>query len=218
MAEKVIVDNDLFVILAGAGLFEDWLAACKVSLADVHILPSLRKMLSKRNGKLSRNHCQETLDAAQRIADKLTPLPMADNDALAAFNRIPDIDIGEQQIFAHLVTSDYIFAGTNDKKSIRALAANSELSARVGNKIICLEQAICALIAHKGWAAVNAAVSSLFVREKQSGKNPDTRLQCIFSQYAPSEQNTQDALNSALHELVTECSTVLHPDWRGSAN
>lgn len=217
MDKKVIVDNDLFVILAGAGLFEDWLAACKISFADVHILPPLQKMLCKRKGKLSRNHCRETLDAAQLIAERLTPLPVADNDALAVFNGIPGIDIGEQQIFAHLATRDFIFAGTNDKRSIRALAAKSDLSAMVGNKIICLEQAICALIDHKGWAAVNAAVSAMFKREKLAGKNPDTSLQCIFSQYAPSEQNTREALNSGLRQLLTGCSAVLHPEWRESA-
>lgn len=218
MARKVIVDNDLLVILAGAGLFEDWLEACGISLADVHILASLQKMLTRRKGQLCKNHCQGTLDAAQRIADKLTPLPVADNELVAAFNNVADIDIGEQQIYAHLVTGDYIFAGTNDKKSIRALAANCELSSKVGNKIICLEQAICALLEHKGWEYVSAAIFKMFEQETKADKRPDARLICIFSPHSPSESNTHEALKSTLRQLLRECGSVLYPGWRGPGN
>lgn len=213
MAKNVTLDNDLFVILAGANLLESWLEVCGVPHENVFVLPALSRILQRGKGGLCRSHCSNVIELAKAQVGKYKTLPVVDNDKLAYFENIPDVDIGEQQIFAHVISEDFIFAGTNDKKSIRAVCNHLPASAILGQKIVCLEQCICSLIQSYGWSKVNAAITRLIVKERSEGKRIDNRLLCLFSETTPSEMHTKDALESFLTPLAKECAAVLYPEW-----
>lgn len=213
MARNVILDNDLFVILAGAHLLEPWLESFRISRDRVYVLPSLPRMLERRKGALCRSHCEAVLKSAEEQVKNYKMLPVANNDILDYFAGIPNVDIGEQQIFAQLVTDEFLFAGTNDKKSIRAVCSKPEIAEMLGKKIVCMEQCLCALIRCRGWKMVNDAIVQLKEKEEAVGQRVDNRLNCIFSQRVSGENQIKDALNSFMTPLVAECGNVLFPEW-----
>lgn len=214
MANNVILDNDLFVILAGADLLDAWIEICSISSDSVFVLPSLPRILQRGKGKLCQNHSSFVIKAARLQVEKYKTLPLIEAEKIEIFENIEKIDIGERQIYAHLLSEDYILAGTNDKKSIQALHEHPRVAQLIDRKIVCLEQCLCALIKHKGWSVVNQKILRLIQNEQLEGKKIDSRLSCIFSQYKPGEDNTRDALISFMTPLIELYGDVLYPNWR----
>lgn len=214
MTENVILDNDLFIILAGADLLEDWLVACNISSENVYVLPTLPLILRRGRGQLCRSHCNHVIEVAKLQVSRYKVLPVIENERLAYFENIDGVDIGEQYIYAHLLSDNFIFAGTNDKKSINAVCRQKSVAQRLGKKIVCMEQCLSALIQYKGWGEINDKIAKLIEFESSEGKRIDLRLSCVFSQITPSESSTCEALRSFMNSLAEQCGDVLYPEWQ----
>lgn len=214
MMDKIILDNDLFVILAGADLLDDWLTAIDISHESVYVLPELVPILKKGKSRICKAHCPYVIEASLAQVIKCKTLSVVDDEAVSSFEGVKDIDIGEQKIFAHLISGDYIFAGTNDKRSIKAVCSNEQLSQILEKRMVCLEQCLYALLQYKGWEAVNAAVAKLIQRESDAGHTVDSRLRCLFPQHGQNEQETKEAWCSNMRVLSEQYGAVLFPEWQ----
>lgn len=200
MEGNIILDNDFFVILAGANLLENWMEAIGATYEQIFLLESLGFIL-KKNSRLSKKHSPRIIEQAKRRSAYCQRLPEADNRILQQFAGIDGIDPGEQQIFAHLATGNFRYAATNDKKSLIILIARQDLTALVSKKIICLEQAIHTLLQHNKWETINEKIQQMRICEKETSHDIDARLSCIFSESTPSEKNTLEAIISYEKEI-----------------
>lgn len=210
MADNIILDVDIFTILCGAELLEYWMDAMGVTCNQVYLLPSLKYMLKKSNSRLSRNHSAIVIDKAKQKYANFQPLPnTADSTILSAFDDIEGIDQGEKLIFAHLVSGQYRYAATNDKRAIAALAKLKTFRSRLSGKIICLEQALGTLLLCHPWAAINKGIQQMRSIERNAGHQIDKRLESIFSESSPGKENTIEAVRSYCQGLEKQYSPFL---------
>ena len=208
---RLVLDNDLFFLLSASGLLDPWLDYIGIPYKDVFVQTSLFHILKKRSGKLCRLHSGELINKAHEDVKKFNPLPVQENELVNAYSEIDDIDNGEAQIFAFVSSCDAIYAGTNDKRSLKALSQRTELSGALKGRVYCLEIIIYQLICKYGWQIVNQKISLMRCVEKRDGGKFDRTLSVLFSERQPSEDETLDGLRSCLRDISSRFGLLLVP-------
>jgi hypothetical protein len=180
----LIIDTDLFVLLAAAGLVGRVAELLGFNVADVRRLPALPYQL--RKGKnFKKKYSEDVLDAAVEQAGSIAPVterPL--NDAL--FQRLIDtdnIDSGEAEVIAVAVERGHIYLASGDKRWMRALVAAPNLAdvrAALAGRVICTEIVLRLLVESDGVAAVASAFAA--VREGNQ------TLRVVFSEAAATDQ------------------------------
>ena len=140
MADRLLlIDNDIFILLAGAGQLEACLELLGFTPDRCRRLPALEPMLRKPAKALAKYPAAlrtRALEACARI-----PALEAVGDP-GAFAGVSGIDDGEAVLLGTLVESDFHFLASNDKRALTALAKDPALAGvriRVCGRIYCLE-------------------------------------------------------------------------------
>ena len=154
MSNRLLLDNDIFLLLSGAGLLEDSVAALGFSLGDVRRLDSLEHMLRKPARAL-RRYSEEILARAANDCSRVASLDEEpDAQMLELFGaHATNVHVGEAVLLALTASHEDYYFGTNDKTALRAVAREAglaELRERVAGRIICLEIVVKRLIERMG--------------------------------------------------------------------
>ena len=166
MADRLLLmDSDIFVLLAGAGLLDRAITALGFSVEKVRRLAALPHQL--RKGRSFRQRFPGpirslALAECQRVA-AIENRP-DDDDALARLIAIDDIDEGEALLLALTAESDVCYLASGDKRALVALAtrdAVQKIRQAVAGRIISLEIVLEALVEAEGAANVGPALASI---------------------------------------------------------
>ncbi len=216
MHPRLVIDNDIFVILCAADLLDLWLDSEKYATSDVYILPTLRHMLRTEHCGMCRSHARVILRDALQKTEKYQRVPVqTDSSLLDKFSSVTEIDVGEAQIFTFMVHHDAMFAATNDKRSLTALCAQAELASRLNGRFYCMEVIMERLLVKFGWNVLKLKIDAMRHREQNEGHRIDKRLDTLFSPRFHDASSTREGLRSFLNDIYQKFGSLLVPRPRG---
>ena len=215
MADAAL-DNDVILKGASYGNLVELLAALPGSPYAHGVLGAARFMLPKILAKKPVTRKGDAMtDLATALATFEVLEPSEDEQRLAAelqFNaqkaNLP-LDAGEAQLTAMVVRRGLRHLLTGDKRAIGALGATEYPDglgrAELGQRILCLEQAVWALLDSQEATAVRAVICA--------ERDVDTQLRICFSCSSPEvgEASWREGLRSAIEQVRTLCPDLLHP-------
>jgi hypothetical protein len=194
---RLLIDNDAFVLLAGAGLLEDAIARAGFLVKESRRLASLEFMLrkpAKAFQKYPAEVISRALEACARVP-KLEEAPTA--AALESFARVVGVNDGEAVFLGLMMERQFHFLASNDKTAMKAVATDPKLKdvrKQVAGRIYCMELLLEKLIASKGPEVVAQRFAPLMTMEK--------RICTILSPANTGRpQDCQDAVKSFLAGL-----------------
>ena len=201
----LLIDTDVFVLLAAAGLLERIAGLLGFEPDQVRRLHPVEAQL--RRGKKFREKFPETVRtsalAAARTVKPLTERPA--NDAILQKLVVTDIDEGEALLFASLVENPAWLLTTGDRRSLAALATHTELAEirdALAGRLVCLETVLRLLVTTDGVEKIAAAFSCV--------RDCDTKLRVIFSEAnATNIDSCLEGIDSYLASLKREIGNEL---------
>jgi hypothetical protein len=210
------LDNDVILKGASYGNLTELLAALPGSPYAHGALGAARFMLPKKLAKKSVTRMEGAMaDLTRALATFEVLEPSEEEQRLAAelqFNaqkaNLP-LDAGEAQLTAMVVRRGLRHLLTGDKRAIGALGATDYPDgldrAELGQRVLCLEQAVWTLLNSQGAAAVRGAICS--------ERDVDTQLRICFSCSSPEvgEECWREGLRSAIEQVRALCPDLLHP-------
>ncbi|WP_434031529.1 type II toxin-antitoxin system VapC family toxin [[Pseudomonas] boreopolis] len=215
MADAAL-DNDVILKGASYGLLSDLLAALPEGPYEHGVLGAARFMLPKTLKRKSVTRMGKALADLQVALKAFEVLePDKAEQRLAAelqFNAQQAglaLDPGEAQLTAIVVSRGLRHLLTGDKRAILALASTPLPDGidreQLVRKVICLEQAVLALLDHLGAASVRALICA--------EHDVDVQLRVCFSCSSPEidEASWREGLRSAIEAIRVGCSELLSP-------
>lgn len=196
MEERILlVDSDVFILFAAAGVLERVAELLGFRLRDVRRLPALPQQL-QRSRAFRQRYPEHARLAGSDWCGRIAPLKHRPAlDAVAKkLMMLNDIDSGEAEMLSHVAESPFYYLASGDKRSMIALATAPELAdirAAVAGRIICLEAVLALLIRADGPEPVTAAFTPLRTCHKS--------LTIFFS-----ETDCLDAVQDYLDNLVKQ--------------
>lgn len=161
LAPRLLIDNDILLLLAGAQLLEPAVTVLGFSLADTYQLGTLAHIL---RGSKHFRHLPDGLKTD--VIQGCQPVPVLqttpNTDVLQQLSDVVDIDDGEALLYGLLAEKPYYLLTTNDKRAMRAVATKPALQTihrTVTGRIICLETVLLRLIEQNGVTAVAQALA-----------------------------------------------------------
>jgi hypothetical protein len=192
---KLLIDNDAFCKLGSGGLLLESLALLGVDLGSCGRLPSLPHML--RRGALPRRYGQPACDRLIGMAEAIPLLPAIEVSWLDLLTGVPDIDVGEVQLFA-AAAQHKLLVMTGDKRALRALKNIPAYVPALANRIIVLEPMLHALCLHLGDEVVRKHLGPAIGTDK-------TLMICFSS----TNQSPRTGLTSYFKSLATDVHPLL---------
>ncbi len=201
----LLIDTDLFVLLAGAGLLPDLAECLGIPPKNIRRLPSLQYQIKSKRfidkipvAELER--LQQTICDVPAWTD--SPADTAVLDRLAA---VPGIDPGEALLFATLYEQPVYLLASGDKRSMIALGNAPDLDdvrTALEKRILSLETALILLIRKIGAMAVGSALQPL-------GRKYTT-IDILFGHKTEFDDNISLAqIHSYLDDLVAQIGPPL---------
>ena len=173
---RLLIDNDAFILLAGAGYLQTGIEALGFTLEDSRRLAPLEFMLRKPAKCLLR-YSPEARNRALEQCDRVLGLKEGPSSTiLAQFAEVSDMDDGEAVLYGLAAEQPCCYLASNDKRAMLAVATDARLAtvrAAVAGKVICVETVTQLLIAADG----AGVVADRFGGEKCT----DKRLASILS-------------------------------------
>jgi len=184
----VLVDSDIFVLLAGARLLDRALALLGFSRDSSRRLPALPHMLARgrkfaqlmnpQTRKLALGACETVPEIADRPGDEV----------FQQLLDVPDIDAGEAVLYGLLAEQPACVLASADKRAMQAVGSQPELTGvrqRVAGRVICLETVLELLMRHDGVEAT-AHAFAVFPQYKTfqvvfSSHNATDQARCLAS-------------------------------------
>ena len=136
---RLLIDNDAFIMLAGASLLEEAITEAGFSAAEARRLRSLEFMLRKPARAFQKYPAEvisRALEACARIAP-LTDIPSGATQAV--FEHVSGVDEGEAVLYGVMAEHELHFLASNDKTAMRAIVGLTETRARVAGRVVCME-------------------------------------------------------------------------------
>jgi len=195
MEERLLlVDSDIFILLAGAGMLDRAIELFGFSRSTTRRLEALPYQLRKweASGSYPRHVCNAALQQCRAVA-ALTEQPMGLN-AVSRLLDVKGIHSGEAVLYALLMERPSYYLASGDKRGMVAVATAPELAdirSAVAGRIICLEAVLGMLIREDGPDAVKAAFVPLCTCNKS--------LTVFFS-----ETDCLEAVHSYFNDLVRQ--------------
>ncbi len=172
MSERcLLVDNDAFVLLAGAGLFHEAIDALGFAYAEARRLPALVHMLRKR-ARAFQKYPPEVLSRALEECDQvreLVEVPSSETQGLFAPG-IQEVDAGEALLLGVAAEHSLFYLASNDKRAMRAVATDARLKrlrSMVAGRVICMEAVTRKLIQAEGLEAVAQRFGGVTASDKR---------------------------------------------------
>ena len=160
----LLIDSDIFINLSAAGLLERSIKLLGFQVKNTRRLDALKNQIQK--GSVFQRYSQEIRQTVLADCKKIAPITHAPGkyDVQDRLARVDYIDVGEALMFALMAEHPSYFMATGDKRSLTALAQNSELVSirnSLAGRIICLETIICLLVQHDGLKPIATSFTPL---------------------------------------------------------
>ncbi len=154
MSKRLLLDNDIFLLLSGAGLLEEAIAALGFAISDARRLDALAHMLRKRTRAFSK-YSEEILTRAEDDCTRVAAIDEEPDTTLMELFAAHGAQVhgGEAVLLALTAAHDTYLLGTNDKTALRAVSSEPGLSAireRVAGRIVCMESVMQRLMERLG--------------------------------------------------------------------
>ena len=204
----LLVDTDLFVLLAGAGLLNDLAECLGIPTESIRRLPSLQSQIKSKRfiDKIPVDELAR-LQAAISHVTPWTDSP-ADTTLLERLQTVPDIDPGEALLFATLYEQPVYLLASGDKRSMVALGNAPELDdvrQSVRGRILSLETALTLLIRRLGANVIGPRLRPF--RERHQTVSILFGYKTEFD-----DQESLDQIRSYLNDLIKHIgSDLLYP-------
>lgn len=167
---RLLIDNDAFVLLAGANLLEEAVTEAGFTMAEARRLRSLEFMLRK-NARAFQKYPAEVISRALESCARVEPLEEVPSvTTQAAFEAITGVDEGEAVLYGVLAEHEFHFLASNDKTAMRAVAGNTKLAAirgKVAGRIICMEWLVKKLLNSQGATLTAQRFAQLVAQDKR---------------------------------------------------
>ncbi|MDI1254136.1 hypothetical protein [Thermomonas sp.] len=190
----LLVDNDVLLSAAHWGLLDMVPTLVGATWAEVAVLASLPPRARKADPKLFKDPA-----VAATLVPYLaqcTPMPDPDVSLIARLQGRPDIDVGEQVLFAATGGAAEAFVLTGDKRAIRALAllhAEGVIPELTG-RVLCME--------HLLWHALSVLGPDELLRRVRKYPDRDMATLAIVGRTeAKSQPQIEEGLTSYLMNL-----------------
>ncbi|MBX3732241.1 MAG: hypothetical protein KF791_06565 [Verrucomicrobiae bacterium] len=167
---RLLIDNDAFILLAGAGYLQTGVEVLGFAFEDARRLDSLEFMLRKQAKCLLKYFAEvrnRALEQCSRVPG-LNERPAV--TVLAQFAEVPNMDDGEALLYGLAAELPLHYLASNDKQAMVAVATDPRLTAiraAVAGKVICVEAVTRLLIAADGAGAVAERFGGLNCSDKR---------------------------------------------------
>lgn len=201
MADSVLMDNDVVLKTCCYGVVDEVLGYLAGQSRTVHVLGAIQFVLT--NAIAKKKNILNKKTAATRLAQLLgmvIPLEPSGEEIFlaaqfesAAQAQDVELDAGESQLLAVLISRSASLLLTGDKRAIRAIEPVVEASGHIQQterRIACLEQVVMAIVARHGAelvhqricneAGVDKSLSNCFACAS-GGCNPDSIHEGLLS-------------------------------------
>ena len=199
MCAALLVDTDIFVLLAGAGLLDRTAELLNCSPDDLRRLDPVTHQLRKSK-KFLEKYSAEVRAAALQAARRVRPLTdrPVDDTLLQRLADIPDIEEGDAFLLASVAEHPSWLLTTGDRRAIIACATNPEarkVRKAVAGRIVPIETVLRLLVTTDGIGKI--APAFINVREY------DKKLRVIFSEAGSTNlEHCLAGIDSNLRSLV----------------
>lgn len=171
MGRSLLIDNDMFYLLAAAGVLEDVIAAFNVEEKAVHVLPQLKYTAPAHAEGFPQELRAKVCEAAAAYGGhgiKLTP--EGAERAAELERQHQKINVGEALllVYAASLDKDCVLLTTNDRNFLEALAKSGEPeTASIEGRVIRLEHILAELNARRGFPFVLERFLPLTMHEQR---------------------------------------------------
>jgi hypothetical protein len=167
---RLLIDNDAFVLLAGAGMLREAVERLGFSVSEARRLRSLEFMLRKRATAFQK-YPAEVLSRALEECGRVPQLEAVPNpDIQRLFESFVGIDDGEARLYAVTAEHSLYYLASNDKTAMRVVATNDRLKSlreMVAGRVICMEAVTRKLIQTKGPESVAQRFGGIAAADKR---------------------------------------------------
>jgi len=204
MSRLLLLDNDFILKIATLDLVGEFLALPFVKVRELRHLSSLPFMIKK--GCL-----QNYTDAGlRRSLEWIGTFPAIEATSPQAIDRIPNlagIDPGERLLLGSILELVESSIFTGDKRCITAIGGlPAALQDAFEGRILCLEAALRAILAHEDFDCVAGKV--------RPGLSCDRTMRSIFgSSAATSEESVYEGFASYLSDIASKPGGALLMSW-----
>jgi hypothetical protein len=173
---RLLVDNDAFILLSGAGFLQQAIESLGCSFENARRLQSLEFMLRKP----ARCLLKYSADVRNRALEQCGRMPSLEirpaSTLLEQFVTVQEVDDGEAVLYGLVAEQPHCMLASNDKRAMLAVATDRRLASvreAVSGRIICMETVVKVLIGME---------SPSIVAERFGGLNcSDKRLATVLS-------------------------------------
>lgn len=158
---RLLIDNDIFILLAGCGLLADTVALLGFAPEECARLDTLPYFLCGR--KVARHYPQPIRDAALAACQEMPPVPSDFDPAIVErLAAVQNMDAGEALLFAILAAQPASLLTSGDKRALVAAAsapAIADLRPLFAGRVICLESIYALLVRLYGATSLAARLA-----------------------------------------------------------
>lgn len=200
----LLLDTDLFVLMAGANLIVPALDALGCEAENTRRLDALPHML--RKGRLTRQYPKGVLEKAAAWCERIGSVEKRPSVKLEKL-LIEHVDPGEAQLLATVAELKDGLIATGDKRACEAVATApslSEIRSRLVGKVLCLESILALLVESVGFDAVANALVPV------RASNRTLRL-LLPESSATDEDHFRAGLASYLEDMKRRAGALLFP-------
>lgn len=194
-----LLDSDAAKKLCQYGLIEELAAALGIPISQFAVLPQLKYQLHANNVDRSAKKLGSAaaVDHLRLLLSHAIEIEIGPRgaDLIVCLDR-PDIQSGEQVLFAALIENDGAELLTGDKKALAALSALKDplIPVTLWARIICLEEALLILVEKGSFEALSVKIRAC--------PEVDTSISIVFGRSTASTRSqVLEGLNSYLGDL-----------------
>ena len=171
-SRRLLLDNDAFILLAGAGILRETIELLGFAFEDARRLTELPFMLRKPSVSL-RSYPADVLQRALEDCERVAAIEDVPTDETIFTFAESDADVqdGEALLFGVAAEHGLYFLASNDKRAMRGVASDSSLKPirdAVRGRVVCLEAVIKRFILTYGPEAAAQKLSTLAKLDKRS--------------------------------------------------
>lgn len=144
---RLLIDNDIFILLAGSNLLIPAISILGFELTDVWRLEPLPHIVRKKKSPVL------SPKVADQVIQFCNEVPVVSDEPSAIFLEQlaagADIDAGEAVLYALLAAQPSYLLASNDKRAMRSIATLDSLQtirSLVAGRIVCLESLLIKLV------------------------------------------------------------------------
>lgn len=200
----LLLDSDIFVLLAGAGLLPELISAVGLDLSKARRLEPLPHMLQK--GPLARKFPPAMRERATAWCSQIPAIEEVPSPELIdRLVGLREIDAGEAFLFAIVAETKRGLLATGDKRACLGLHAAEglgDLELRLAGKVICLETALEMLLETTGYPGL--------IEKLTSARECNQTLRILLSRgEATPEEDFRTALEAYSKDLSSRTGKLL---------